>query len=108
MEGRAAHDSLDQVRVMQIAKESVGERHTAKCGGLSTFCSGSQADSYDLSSPLPELGVKRKQSGGKRTFDGSVRSWRANRAGEPCRSDMKSARAELPPHRALSLLDVRI
>lgn len=40
MEGRAAHDSLDQVRVMQIAKESVGERHTAKCGGLSTSVLG--------------------------------------------------------------------
>ena len=36
MEGRAAHDSLDQVRVTQVAKESVGECHTAKCGGLST------------------------------------------------------------------------
>ncbi len=40
MEGRAAHDFLDQVRVMQIAKESVGESHTAKCGGLSTSALG--------------------------------------------------------------------
>ncbi len=40
MEGRAAHDSLDQVRVTQVAKESVGECHTAKCGGLSTSALG--------------------------------------------------------------------
>ena len=45
MEGRAAHDSLDQVRVTQVAKESVGECHTAKCGGLSTSALGQQRKS---------------------------------------------------------------
>ncbi len=40
MKGRAAHDSLDQVRVMQVAKEIVGECHTAECGGLSISALG--------------------------------------------------------------------
>jgi hypothetical protein len=47
VEGRAAHDSLDQVRVTQVAKESVGECHTAKCGGLSTSALGQQRKSAE-------------------------------------------------------------
>ena len=56
MEGRAAHYSLDQVRVTQVAKESVGERQTAKCGGLSTSALG-QTETFQALPRMSEAEV---------------------------------------------------